>query len=58
MVIMRNEGVMWRNEGKKAKKRGLGIEPKNILTLKTDYDYQNKNYCFFPAFYLCRCTCK
>lgn len=44
--------------GKKAKKRGLGIEPKIILIPKTDYDYQNKNYCFLPAFYMCRCACK
>ena len=28
---------MRRNEGKKAKKRGLGIEPKIIFTPKTDY---------------------
>lgn len=41
---------MRRNEGKKAKKRGLGIEPKIIFIPKTDYDYQNKNYCFLPAF--------
>lgn len=34
MVIMRNEGVM---RGKRLKKGGLKIEPKIILTSKTDY---------------------
>lgn len=43
--------------GKKAKK-GLKIEPKIIFTAKTDYDYQNKNYYFLPAFYMCRDACK
>ena len=37
MVIMRNEGVIRRNEGQKRLKKGLGIEPKIILKPKTDY---------------------
>lgn len=37
---------MGRNEGKRAKK-GRKTEPKIILTPKTDYDHQNKNYSFF-----------